>query len=272
MRAMLSLVRRVVDDSASLAKVCGPRVTTRWLFEIARNLPGCIRTHNLSPADIAMGEGPFDAKLRTARARLAGPWIMGGIREIWARDVYLGGGFLQISNGDAVVDLGANVGNFTTLALAHGPEVRVVSVEANPAFSGTFHRNQSLNGWSARARLFNVFVGGTTATQAEMKGQAGLAEVPVISEDVLIERSGLTHIDFLKCDIEGSEFGLFGAESRLLRMSSQVAMEVHKAAGDANALTGIVRSCGFEVAVTRENESDFILLARRSVPRNSSLP
>jgi FkbM family methyltransferase len=260
---MIELVRRLADDSYALTKACGPRVTARWLFEIVRNLPACVRAHNLAPADFAIGEGPFEARLGPARARLVGPWVMGGIREIWARNVYLSGGFLAIQNGDVVVDLGTNAGNFTALALGHGPDVRAVCVEANPTFADRLHKNLELNGWTGRARLLNVFLGGMTATQEDMRSRPELGGIPTWSEAEFLRETGLTRIDFLKCDIEGSEFELFGKESRLLAMSRQLALEVHKAAGSARDMTELVRSHGFDVRIVSEDDAGLILLAKR---------
>src|SRR4051812_15958000 len=123
------MIRIVFRDFIGLVRVCGIGVALRWLVMIALNFKKCARARNLQPADLAMGPGPFSARLGTARAKLFGEQAISGIREIWVRDVYLNHGRLSIPPDATVVDLGANMGNFTVLALGHGPGVRCVSVE-----------------------------------------------------------------------------------------------------------------------------------------------
>ena len=187
-RRAIEVGLRFAGDAAALWRTCGPAVAARWVGSVAAHLPACLRTGSLSAADDAMGEGPFTARLGGARARLVGPGVIGGIREIWARDSYLGEGFLRISNADVVVDLGANVGHFSTLALAHGPQVRVVAVEANPEFRDPFEGNLEVNGWQGRADLLNVFIGGTTATQRTMRLRPEVSAIPMWSQEDFIRR------------------------------------------------------------------------------------
>ena len=99
-----------------------------------------------------MGPGPYDVRLGAARARLFGEQVISGIREIWVRDVYLNRGILSIAPDATVVDLGANAGNFTMLALAHGSGVRCVSVEADPRPPAT----KILPGTATAARSLNA--------------------------------------------------------------------------------------------------------------------
>jgi hypothetical protein len=53
------------------------------------------------------GRGPFVATRGSVRAKLAGPQVISGIREIWVGDVYLKDRFLDVARGALVVDLGA---------------------------------------------------------------------------------------------------------------------------------------------------------------------
>ena len=261
---VLEMLRQLASDSYLLTRACGPTVTARWLQAIAWNLPACLRAHSLSPADEAVGEGPFRARRGGVRAGLTGSCVMGGIREIWVRDVYLGGGFLEINDGDVVVDLGCNVGNFTTLALAHSPNVRVVSVDANPMFRDAIAKNLALNGWSGRLEFVNAFIGGSTNAQVKMRSEPDIAGVPTISASEFVEHYKLDRIQFLKCDIEGSEFELFGSDSLLLERTDQIAMEVHHMSGDGNGLMAHIASLGFETKVSRTSGTESIFLARRS--------
>lgn len=262
---MANPAQMLLHDTLGMARVCGPVVTARWLLALGQRLPQVLRDRNLHPADAALGEGPFAVRLRGARARVVGEHVISGVREIWVRDVYLGGGFLAIRDGDTVVDLGANMGNFTLLALGHGPRVRVVSVEANPLTVPALGRSLAENpGFPSRATVINAFVGGEGAVQRSLRGRPGGGEVPTLREAELLERGRLERIDFLKCDIEGSEFELLGPDSLLLAMTRQIAIEVHRVPGhDADAFAPMLERLGFEVRVSHVGAQDLTLLGRR---------
>ena len=76
------------------------------------------KTKNLQPADRALGIGPYHVRRGNAIATLKCNNVISAIREIWVRDVYLKNDFLKIPDEGIVVDLGANVGNFSVLALS----------------------------------------------------------------------------------------------------------------------------------------------------------
>ena len=73
----------------------------------------------------------------------------------------------------------------------------------------------------------------------------------------------LAHIDFLKCDVEGSEFQLLTPDSRLLAITRQLAIELHHAIGDGETFINMLRSLGFDVAVRRTSPDDCVINARR---------
>jgi hypothetical protein len=86
---------------------------------------------------------------------------------------------------------------------------------------------------------------------------------PSISETELIATAGLTGIDFLKCDIEGSEFELFTPTSALLAMTSQLAIELHSWAGKASDFIAMLREMGFEFRIVVDTPQATTVLARR---------
>lgn len=274
-RPMLRFLRVIFSDFAGLARVCGLGVALRWLAMIAINFPSCLRQRNLQPADRAMGPGPFTARLGTARARLFGDQAISGIREIWVRDVYLDRGRLTIPPDGVVVDLGANMGNFTMLALGHGAKVRCVSVEGDPRSVEKLQANLHANGWLDRAELCTQFIGGKTAAQEQLEREIGTAggQPQFIPEDEFVRRYNLQRIDLLKCDIEGSEFGLLTRHSLLLRMAEQLAVEVHAWGGDMKAFCRMLEEVGFRVHVGAESANDMIVQAtRRGVPQPAARP
>ncbi len=263
---MLKSVGLILSDAAGLARVCGPAVALRWLTKVLINFGECRRAGNLQPADRAMGDGPFACTHRSgARAKLSGPQAISGIREIWVRDVYTEGGFITLPRDGVVVDLGANMGNFSMLALGAGPNVRLVSVEPERKYAeGRLLDQLKVNGWQTRCTIINAFVGGTTAAQEEIEHAGTGGGVPHLTEAQFLERAGITdRVDLLKCDIEGSEFDLLRPGSRILAITRQITMESHKDRGDVQALYKVLESEGFEVRTVRSSPSDDIVQAKR---------
>ena len=267
----LGAIAIISSDWRRLAEVVGEARASHWLASVGATFPACRKAGNLQPADRAMGSGPFRCWFRRhdgtrARAVVAADGVFGNIREIWARNVYLEGGFVALPRNGVVVDLGANRGVFTMLALAFGDPgagtegVRTISVEADTRYAGGFARQIEINGWGGRSRLINQFAGGPTMQPELVAAQS--AGAPTLSQVELVEMAGGT-IDFLKCDIEGSEYALLQPGSPILRATRQLSMEVHKQAGNPADLIKVLVGEGFECRVARESPHEVIVQARR---------
>lgn len=265
----MSQLKKILSDFRGLCAVCGMGVACRWLIAIATRFNQCRREGNLQPADAALGDGPFTVRMGNARALLAGARAITNIREVWVRDAYLGRGYLVISPDACVVDLGSNIGAFTCLALAHGPGVRVVAIESDPAECTRLRRNLELNGWQSRAEVINAFIGGQTQFQQEQLSTERCKSTPTIGQDKLLQHVG-GRINFLKCDIEGSEFDLFSEESMLLDATDQIAMEIHPHAGDVQAMIDRLKLAGFEL-MTHQDPPTVTVLGRRPSTRKQLL-
>jgi len=191
---------------------------------------------------------------------------LSGVREMYVRDCYLRGGKLAIHDGDTVVDLGANVGNFTSLALAHGDAVRVVAVEPSQALNEAFEKSVGGNpGFRSRVTLIRGFLGDPCEKQLALtRDDRNYRDADWLSEAFFLEKAGVDRIDFLKCDIEGGEFALLGPGSRLVDMTRSLAVEIHAFAGDVDALVASLHERGL-VPRHRDNYPDgsCILLASR---------
>lgn len=263
---------KILGDFAGLCRICGVNVACRWLLAIPFNAKAIFAKGDLQPADIAMGEGPFTVSLRghRGRFRVAGQRAISGIREMYVRDVYLQHGWLRIRDGDTVIDLGANMGNFTNMALAMGPTVQVFAIEPNEECIRQFTRSVDLNpGHPQRVRLLRAFVGRQGDWQkASVSANPGCVGAPWMTEDELIEQLGIQRIDFLKCDIEGGEFTLLQPGSRLLAMANSFAAELHAFAGDVEGFISQLKASGFEIGPTqRDPDGSATVLARRVTTR-----
>ena len=226
----MRIPRLILSDFLGLVRVCGWRVAARWLLGVATHLGECRREGNLASVDRLFGDGPVRVRRGSAAAWVAGPTVLTGVREIWVRNAYLTGP-IRVAPGDVILDLGCGTGLFTTQALTAAAGVRAVAVEAEADRCATFARMAERNGFADRVRVVNAFVR---------------------DEPTLLAAADLDRIDLLKCDIEGSEFGLFGDGSRLLAISRQVAIELHPHAGDADALAARIAAAGFRIETHRQ--------------------
>jgi FkbM family methyltransferase len=264
----MNKIKKLLRDVVGIWQRCGVANALTWLTLFVRNNADVRRTGNLQAVDRAMGSGPFWIAHPGVRRRfrVQGPGIMSGIREMYCRDCYLRGGALAIRDGDVVVDLGANIGNFTNLALAHGTAVRVLAVEPSESLSRDFRRSVGLNdGFLERVSLHRGFIGKPCQKTLElMADDPNYHDAPRLDVADLLKREGITHVDFLKCDIEGGEYDVLGEGSELVEMTEALAVEIHAFAGNPEVLVESLVARG----LVPQARGDFpdgscVLLARR---------
>ena len=116
------MLTRLCKDFYGLARICGPIVALRWLSCVCLQLPRILKCRKLQPADIAMGEGPFEVNLRRykCRFRIVGPQCISGIREMYVWDVYLRNRWLSIKP-NALCWISAQHGEFHQHGFGHVP-------------------------------------------------------------------------------------------------------------------------------------------------------
>ncbi|BBO75653.1 hypothetical protein DSCW_30700 [Desulfosarcina widdelii] len=73
------------------------------------------------------------------------------------------------------------------------------------------------------------------------------APPPMVSMNDLCEFQQTDRIDFLKIDIEGSEFDLFSINTQWLERVGKIAMEVHQDYGELDAIIGVLKAWGFKI-------------------------
>ena len=258
------MIRMMITDVCAVFRVCGPTTGRRYLAALARTAPRCLRLHSLGPADRAMGTGPFRVRRRATLSLLGHPQscAMTLIREIWGRDEYLGQGFLCVPDHGTVLDLGANIGGFSLLALAANASSRVIAFEPQASMVAAWQTNMARNGLGSRAAVCQAFVGADTAVQRELRKTPECRDAPTLSPDALLARFGPERIDLVKCDIEGSEFLLF-ADGSLLERTRQLAIELHRQAGACEGFHALLARHGFVVKVLRDKGDFQILCAKR---------
>jgi FkbM family methyltransferase len=123
--------------------------------------------------------------------------------------------------GATILDLGANIGTFSLAAAAMG--CRVYAVEASPAIAARLNKSVAWNGFD-NMRVVSAAVSDHVGTleflpagpyghvaqasakaPAEAPGDSRIRSLRAITVDALLAELGLTRVDLVKMDIEGSE-------------------------------------------------------------------
>ena len=261
---------KLYHDFLGLVRICGLLVALRWMLYVHLHILGILRSGNLQLADQAMGAGPFKVTLKKYKCefKITGPGCVAGIREMYVRDVYLGTSWLNFKPHDTVLDLGANMGNFTNMALAMEPTLHVIAVEPSASLNRMFTKSVGLNhGHLARTTLIRAILGDSCE---QIVGDADYTDAEHLTEEQLLERANISQIGFIKCDIEGGEFKLLNRNSKLLAMTRALACEVHRDAGEIEGFVANVESCGLNVGPSQYSEDGrfLVFLAKRSSQNN----
>lgn len=258
----MRFVKQIFSDFIGIIRVCGVITGIKWILFIILSLPKSISRKNLQPADRMFGEGPVQVKSKYGYVNLLGGQIFSSIREIWVRKVYTQNDFVTIPDDGVVIDLGANVGVFTMLALANSKACNVIAVEPNAEFNKLLMRQVSLNNFDNRVTLQRYFIGSTSTTQNEMLKTPDSKDAHFITQKEFTKLNKLSHIAFLKCDIEGSEFD-FISDTSLLEKTKQLAIEIHDHAGNRNEFINKLIQLGFQLGPIKEDSGSCIVLAKR---------
>ena len=149
---------------------------------------------------------------------------------------------LDIEEGDIVVDLGANIGVFSRLALAEKKASKVIAIEPHLINFNCLILNNGMNkNFSAYPFAISDNVGSILMpignaetewhfTMANMDTKFPSSMIPCLtySMDSLFESKIFEHIDFLKVDIEGAEVKMFeGLSDENLNKIAKIVIEYH---------------------------------------------
>lgn len=250
----MNAVSKLVANIHGVYRACGAGTALAYAANIAGTLPAVARTRTLGDADRRMSGRPRRFRAQGVDVVLDGH-LWSGAREMYGRAVYFPEPRFDLVAGTTVLDLGANTGLFTLLAALRG--CRVLAVEAQAGFIREIAELTQRYGVKDRVTLAHALAGGGRGLLAQpgvleaashFDGQA--PERTTIPQ--LFARHGIESVDFLKCDIEGSEFELLEAPDAWLPKVRRIAMEVHCAFGDVPGLAHRLEVAGFDVAL-RDN-------------------
>jgi FkbM family methyltransferase len=177
--------------------------------------------------------------------KMPGIDILGeGIFALWkevVEDSFYESGFFGIGEGDVVVDIGANVGIFSLLAKQRGAK-RIIAIE--PAPKTFYNLEQNTMGFGIECLMFaasestgkkilnfaddgvNSFLESHEDTISA--GYAEKVEVNTLDFNGLAEKTGITNIDYLKLDCEGSELEFISTINKeQWNLISRIGLETH---------------------------------------------
>ncbi|MCB9642713.1 MAG: FkbM family methyltransferase [Myxococcales bacterium] len=233
-------------------EVLGPALFARYASTFFQTFPQILKSRNFAPLDQRMGPWAREFHYRGKSFIFDcaycddviqdGSYAFGAARELYIRDCYFCHQPPHIYNQAKVaVDLGCNRGSFTSLMTTRAQ--RIVSVEAQKQFLPLIQHNINCNGFRAHS-LVNAFIGAGGMYQND--------GVPFLMMEELMEQEGIASIDFLKMDIEGSEFALFASPDWLDRIRA-ISMEVHLDYGKVDELVKPLHDKGFQVVMANDN-------------------
>jgi len=176
----------------------------------------------------------------------------------------------HLRSGMTFYDLGANIGFFSLLAARLvGTSGRVISFEADPEIAARLRENLAYNNfshaaveekaaWSEPTRVCFARVDSNTSPDRGL-GHVSTAISPgantITVEAVSLDHYGLSHPapDFLKCDVEGAEVGVFQGAERLLREKRPLLLVEMHSPENQQALTGKFSQLGYACSNLDEN-------------------
>ena len=252
----MNSLAKLVSNLHGVYRACGPGPTLAFAASIAGTLPAVARRHTLRDADARMARRAWRFRTQGIEVELEGR-LWSGAREMYCRSVYFPDPRFNLEPGTTVLDLGANSGLFSLLAALRG--CRAIAVEAQYGFIQEIGALARRHGVAERVALEHALVGGNRgllATPGALEGASHFdgRQPARLTMSELLARHDLDSVDFLKCDIEGSEFELFDDVAGWLPRVRRIAMEVHSDHGAAASLVRILADAGFE-ATLRDNLS-----------------
>ncbi len=253
----MTLLKKFIKELYSICCYSDFKTSIKYFICIILNLPQILKDKKLIAADKEMHNTMCKFKVYSNKILLFKGEYFGGLREICCRKVYFKSPDFDIQENDTVVDLGANVGVFTTVAALCGK--RVISVEAQSNFLPIIESNLKMNTCLEKASIIFGIIGPGSGLLSKESNQQSASHwdktPPIISMENIIKENKIKEIDFLKIDIEGSEFDLFSKNTEWLSIVKKIVLEVHLEFGDLNDLLTILKNAGFDFVLVDNDQN-----------------
>jgi FkbM family methyltransferase len=252
---IFQLVDRFFNELTGVYQIGGKRLFLKYLFAICRRIDQVVDEKSLKPADDLIA-GKKICLRHFNKQVLVDSKHFGLVREIYCSRIYFPplSGF-EIQDTDTVVDLGCNVGIFTVLSAKIAKHV--IALDAQSKFLDELKGNLAQNNCLNKVKVQLALVGsktGALAEESQLRTASHYNDLPPkLSMNEICHIQELDKIDFLKMDIEGSEFDLFSECNEWLELVGRIAMEVHQKYGEINSIIRILMDWGFQVWLRDKN-------------------
>jgi FkbM family methyltransferase len=184
---------------------------------------------------------------------------LGVVNEAFILNPYLGAGHVAIAEDAIVVDVGANIGDFSLHAALCCPSGRVIAVEPVAEHLRILSEHARLNrmhhitcvhrALGAADGLAEIAVNG--AASRESAADEGSERVRRTTLAALMAEHNLGRIDLLKLDCEGAEWDILPTAESVLPRIRQICMEYHCERGwTPDRLAVWLRDRGYRVSHT----------------------
>ncbi|WP_117594481.1 FkbM family methyltransferase [Haloprofundus halophilus] len=183
----------------------------------------------------------------------------------------------EITAGDTVWDVGANMGSYTCLAGRAQDDVSVVAFEPAPKNRVRLRNNIELNNITAtiRQEALDETIGQMGLfSENDSDGQYSLTEsqeglqVPTTDADNLVNRGIVPQPDHVKIDVEGAELRVLRGMETTLKEVKCLYLEVHPSkvseyGGSVDEIKTHIAAAGLEYEKIHERGEEFFLRAVR---------
>lgn len=243
-------------------KVLGLKLYIIYIFCVIKNVKHILKNKNLISVDRAMtrhlSEAKFKLPFNNKYIKIdvkeldikikEDSYSFGLIRELLIRNCYFKfHNNLDFNNTKTVIDLGSNRGFFTIMCSSFAD--KIVSVEADDKYNEQFIANMNKNDFK-NITIINKFIGGINNKENSKK-------IPQISLSELMFLNDIKVIDFLKIDIEGSEYDLFSkTEDSIFNKIKNISMELHPENGKNSTIIKKLKKNNFHVTLKDDSFND----------------
>jgi methyltransferase FkbM-like protein len=248
----INTATRFLEEYIALIRILEPRDLLALVKATATAGPEVLRTQKLTALDAAMSRNmtihlgktrmmlPLVEMDRILAARKDNP-TFGNVREVYVRDCYLEHLRLKMPVR-TVLDLGANRGIFSLLALLALKAEIVVGVELHEIYESVYRLLLEANGCSPRrGPRYRKYISSPSAEQQDpMKN---------ISIETILSEQKIERFRLVKIDIEGHEKTVF-SEPEWLAHVDNITMEMHPHfAGDLSLIPETLERYGFKYRI-----------------------